>query len=85
LTLEEAAKHLKIGNSSLYQLARELGIPATKYGRVWRFDQEGLDQWRNRAVRLPRQMGRTGRTASENPMPIRHNTPASKARVQSRN
>lgn len=45
LTLEEAAKHLKIGKSSLYQLAREGGIPAHKYGRVWRFDQEELDGW----------------------------------------
>lgn len=45
LTLEEAAKHLKIGKSSLYQLAREGGIPAHKYGRVWRFDVEELDQW----------------------------------------
>jgi len=45
LTLEEAAKHLKIGKSSLYQLAREGGIPAHKYGRVWRFDQEELDAW----------------------------------------
>jgi excisionase family DNA binding protein len=45
LTFEEAAKHLKIGKSSLYQLAREGGIPAHKYGRVWRFDQEELDGW----------------------------------------
>ena len=45
LTLEEAAKHLKIGKSSLYQLAREGGIPAHKYGRVWRFDVEELDHW----------------------------------------
>ena len=45
LTLEEAAKHLKIGKSSRYQLAREVGISAHKYGRVWRFDQEELDGW----------------------------------------
>lgn len=45
LTLEEAAKHLKNGKSSLYQLAREDGIPAHKYGRVWRFDREELDGW----------------------------------------
>lgn len=45
LALEEAAKRLKIGKSSLYQLVREGGIPAHKYGRVWRFDQEELDGW----------------------------------------
>jgi excisionase family DNA binding protein len=42
LTLEEAAKHLKIGTSSPCQLARDGGIPAHKYGRVWRFDLEEL-------------------------------------------
>lgn len=62
LTLEEAAKHLKIGKSSLYQLAREGGIPAHKYGRVWRFDQEELDQWMkqgrpNSEADGPRQFG----------------------------
>lgn len=45
LTLEEAAKHLKIGKSSLYHLAWEDGIPAHKYGRVWRFEQEEMDAW----------------------------------------
>ena len=48
LTLEEGAKHLKLGKSTLYQLAREGDIPAHKYGRVWRFDQEELDQWMKR-------------------------------------
>ena len=60
LTLEEAAKHLKIGKSSLYQLAREGGIPAHKYGRVWRFDQEELDGWMKQ-----------GRSASEDNEPDR--------------
>ena len=45
LTLEEAAKHLKLGKSTLYQLARDGGIPAHKYGRAWRFDVEELDMW----------------------------------------
>jgi hypothetical protein len=41
----KAAKHPKIGKSSRYQPAREGGIPARKYGRVWRFDQEEPDSW----------------------------------------
>ncbi|MBU1318827.1 MAG: helix-turn-helix domain-containing protein [candidate division Zixibacteria bacterium] len=45
LTLEEAAKHLKIGKSTIYRLAREGDLPAHRMGRVWRFDAEELDEW----------------------------------------
>ncbi len=45
LTLEEAAQYLKMGKSTLYDLARKGNIPAHKMGRVWRFDAEELDSW----------------------------------------
>jgi excisionase family DNA binding protein len=45
LTIEEAAKHLKIGKSTLYQMARDGKVPAQKLGRAWRFDVEDLDKW----------------------------------------
>ena len=45
LTLEEAAKHLKIGKSTIYRLAREGDLPAHRMGRVWRFDAEELDDF----------------------------------------
>ena len=45
LTLEEAAQYLKIGKSTLYDLARKGKIPAHKMGRAWRFDVEELDAW----------------------------------------
>jgi len=45
LTLEEAAKHLKIGKSTIYRLAREGDLPAHRMGRVWRFDIDELDAW----------------------------------------
>ncbi len=45
LTLQEAAKHLKMGKSTIYKLARESNIPAHKYGRIWRFDTAELDEW----------------------------------------
>ncbi len=45
LTLEEAAKYLKMGKSTLYDLARKGGLPAHKMGREWRFDSEELDRW----------------------------------------
>ena len=34
LTLEEAAKRLKIGKSTIYRLAREGDLPAHRMGRV---------------------------------------------------
>ena len=45
LTLEEAAQYLKMGKSTLYDLARKEKIPAHKMGREWRFDAEELDRW----------------------------------------
>lgn len=45
LTIEEAAKHLKIGKPTLYPMARDGKIPARKVGRAWRFNREALDQW----------------------------------------
>ncbi len=45
LTLEEAARYLKMGKSTLYDLARKGNIPAHKMGREWRFDADELDRW----------------------------------------
>ena len=45
LTLEEAAQYLKMGKSTLYDLARKGKVPAHKMGRAWRFDAEELDEW----------------------------------------
>lgn len=45
LTLDEAAQYLKIGKSTLYDLARKEKVPAHKMGREWRFDAEELDAW----------------------------------------
>ena len=45
LTLDELSGYLKCGRSTLYKMAREGRIPATKIGRDWRFDREGIDAW----------------------------------------
>jgi excisionase family DNA binding protein len=45
LILQEAAQYLKIGKSTLYDLARKGTVPAHKMGREWRFDAEELDEW----------------------------------------
>jgi PTS system nitrogen regulatory IIA component len=44
LTIEEAAKYLKISVSSLYKLARENKIPAFKILNKWRFDRSEIDR-----------------------------------------
>jgi len=45
MTIEDAAKHLRLGKTVLYTMAREGGIPARKAGKKWVFDREELDAW----------------------------------------
>lgn len=45
LTLEEAARYLKIGPTTMYQLARQGVLPGRKVGREWRFVKSELRQW----------------------------------------
>jgi excisionase family DNA binding protein len=45
LTLDELAAYLKRGRSTLYKMARQGSIPATKIGRTWRFEREVIDTW----------------------------------------
>ena len=45
MTLEEAAKYLKIGKSTLYKMARKEKIPAVKIANQWRFRKEDIDKW----------------------------------------
>ena len=45
MTLEETAKYLKIGKSTLYKMAREGKIPAVKIANQWRFRKDEIDKW----------------------------------------
>ena len=45
LTLDELAAYLKRGRSTLYKMARNGQIPASKIGRSWRFDRGAIDAW----------------------------------------
>jgi excisionase family DNA binding protein len=45
MTLEETAKYLKIGKSTLYKMAREGKIPAVKIANQWRFRKDDIDKW----------------------------------------
>jgi len=45
MTIEECAKYLKISVSTIYRLAQEGKIPATKVGNMWRFRKKKIDEW----------------------------------------
>ena len=50
LSIHEAAKYLGMSEPWLYQQASRGALPACKFGRVWRFDRDRLDQWACSAV-----------------------------------
>ena len=45
LTIDELAKYLKVGKTTLYRLAQEGRIPGQKVGKHWRFSKEAIDRW----------------------------------------
>ena len=45
MTASELASYLKFNISTIYRMAREGMIPALKFGNVWRFSRESIDQW----------------------------------------
>jgi len=45
MTVEECAKYLKTSVSTIYRLAQEGKIPATKVGNMWRFQKKKIDEW----------------------------------------
>lgn len=45
MTVEELAKYLKTGVTTIYNLAQEGKIPATKVGNQWRFRKEKINEW----------------------------------------
>ena len=47
MTIEEVADYLRVPVSSLYKLAQQGKIPASKVGRHWRFRREFIDRWIN--------------------------------------
>jgi len=60
LTLDEVCQYLKIGRTTIYQLARLGEIPASKVGNQWRFNRSEIDNWmrnnrdKDRITRSPR-------------------------------
>ncbi len=52
MTIEEVAQYLRVPLSSLYKLAQQGKIPASKVGRHWRFRREFIDKWINDQVQI---------------------------------
>lgn len=52
MTVEECAKYLKTGISTIYKLAQEGKIPANKVGNQWRFRKEKIDEWLDKGESL---------------------------------
>jgi excisionase family DNA binding protein len=45
LTIDQTSKFLKVGKSTLYKMARNGKIPASKVGREWRFVKSNIIKW----------------------------------------
>ncbi len=45
LTLSEVAEYLRVSRETIYKLAQQSKIPASKLGNQWRFKQDLVDQW----------------------------------------
>ena len=48
LTVPEVSEYLKLGESTVYRLAKDGKIPARKVGGVWRFSLKSLNDWLDR-------------------------------------
>ncbi len=45
LTIDEVAAYMQVSRFTVYRLAKEHSIPASKIGRQWRFQKEEIEQW----------------------------------------
>ena len=47
ITLKEAAAHLNVSRSWLYQRGQEAGVPRARIGSKYRYKTSDLDTWMN--------------------------------------
>ncbi|MGB3715296.1 MAG: helix-turn-helix domain-containing protein [Candidatus Promineifilaceae bacterium] len=45
MTVPEVSEYLKLGESTVYRLAKDGKLPARKVGGVWRFSRRSLNNW----------------------------------------
>ena len=45
MTIEEVAAYLKVSKETVYKMAQQKKIPASKVGSQWRFKLETVEEW----------------------------------------
>jgi excisionase family DNA binding protein len=45
MTIEEVAAYMRVSRFTVYRLAKDHSMPATRIGRQWRFQKEEIDRW----------------------------------------
>jgi excisionase family DNA binding protein len=45
LTISEVAKRMRVARSTVYRMAQEGRLPATKFGNSWRLHRKKLDDY----------------------------------------
>lgn len=55
MTVEEVSEYLRVPISSLYKLAQQGKIPASKVGRHWRFRREFIDRYIDDQIRTAKE------------------------------
>ena len=55
MTIDEVALYMQVSRFTVYRLAKERTIPASKVGHQWRFQREEIERWmREQYGREPR-------------------------------
>ena len=55
MTIDEVALYMQVSRFTVYRLAKERTIPASKVGHQWRFQREEIERWmREQCRREPR-------------------------------
>lgn len=65
LTVQEAARHLRLNPRSIYLLAQRGAIPASRVTGKWLFPEHLLDEWLDSSARQSGGRGRASRTETE--------------------
>lgn len=61
MTVDEVAEMLRINKSTVYRMAKEGRIPATRVGRQWRFRQKALEGFFDAGGELANEEGEDAR------------------------
>lgn len=56
MTIEEVAQYMQVSRFTVYRLAKDHSIPASKIGRQWRFQKEEIDRWVRDQVQRDRRL-----------------------------